>query len=135
MTKENIWLFKQNRPSLIADDLEKFGVPRLAVHETLLRRGCYKWLAARRDIIKLKDQIKAELRKAHAEVVKYPRGSKERERWRGRIETMEWIRTAIRQITHSERWRAPDIDREAQDFLEYLERATIGEAPEGANPS
>lgn len=121
VNRSTIWALEQAKPSLVAEDLAPWGVPSFAVHETLLKRGIYKWLAARRDIIKLKNRIRERLRVAHEEVRKHPRNSRARKRWQGRIETLEWVLREIRAITHSSRWRAPDNDEEAQRYLALFE--------------
>jgi len=56
LTPKGIWNIEQNKPSLIAEDLEKHaGVPLELTHKVLLARGVYKWFAVRRQLIRLKD--------------------------------------------------------------------------------
>lgn len=65
---DTIWQFAQNKPSLVASDLEKLGVPRAVTHRVLLARGVYKWLAARRQIIALKDAWRDEVNRTLAAI-------------------------------------------------------------------
>jgi len=116
-SKKHIWAYAQNKPSLVADDLETYGVPREAVHAALLRRGVYKWLAVRRDLIRYKDVLKREIRGLNEHIRTLPRKSVERRVMAARLKALEEVRAAIRQMTHSERWRAPDNDREAARLL------------------
>ena len=63
-TKNNIWEFAQNKPTLIVNDIiEKYPeVNPDFIYDILLKRGVFKWLAVRRDIIKLKNRWKDEIR-------------------------------------------------------------------------
>jgi hypothetical protein len=58
----------QNKPSQIVRDLADVGVNPIVSYEILLRRGVFKWFAARRDIIKLKDRLKGKIRDANKEI-------------------------------------------------------------------
>jgi len=118
MNIKTIWNEKQNKPSYIADDLEPF-VDRDIVYEILLRRGVFKWLAARRDIIKLKDELKARVI-ATISMIRVAKRYHDRDELfylRGYLKALEDCRAEIRVICHSERWRAPDFDRRAQEYL------------------
>ena len=56
--RATIWMERQNKPSLVVRDLEPLlapGVRRSVIYESLLRRGVFKWLAVRRDLIRLKN--------------------------------------------------------------------------------
>ncbi len=118
LTKSTIWNEKQNKPSLIVNDLvEQFGISRDVVYEILLRRGVFKWLACREDIIRLKEDIKAELRELYIRQARTPRRSSRWYEQKGRIKALEQVRQRIREICHSQRWRAPRRDREAQRWL------------------
>ena len=102
--------------------MEKFyNVPREATHAILLARGVYKWLAVRRDLIRLKNEWKEELTRLQEEAKKYRRGSIERAKISAQIKTLTECRQAIRKLCHSSRWRAPDNDKEAVLFLTALE--------------
>ena len=117
LSQEKIWNIRQNKPSLIAKDLERFGVPRKTTYAILLARGVFKWLAARRDIIKLKNIWRDELTELYIKAQKH-KGTPEHQRIIGKIEAIEMCRAQVRAICHSERFRAPDFDREANEFLE-----------------
>ena len=116
VTKELIWNIAQNKPSLIADDLECYGVPRKVTYTVLLARGVFKWLAARRDLIKLKNIWRDELTELYIKA-QNRKGSPEHQRIIGRIEALEMCRAQVRSICHSQRYRAPDFDRKANEFL------------------
>lgn len=123
LTPKLIWNIEQNKPSLVAKDLEEMaGVPRSLTHAVLLARGVYKWLAVRRDLIKLKNVWRDELSELYA----LQEGQKNNGNWKaaletkGRIKALEMCRKQVRALCHSERWRAPDFDKEANRFLEEL---------------
>jgi len=118
LTPQSIWQIAQNRPSLVADDLERAGVPRAVTHTILLARGVYKWLAVRRGLIDLKNQWRAELTQLYIAASREPRGSARRREIVARIRALEECRAAVRGLCHSPRWSAPDNDREALRFLE-----------------
>lgn len=109
-TKKTIWNFAQNKPSLIVDDIVKKYpmVEREFVYEVLLKRGVFKWLSVRRDLIKLKNKWKDEIRELNR---------KKNQRDKGYYHSLLSCRKAIRKLCHSDRWRAPDFDRRANDFL------------------
>jgi len=117
LTPEGIWNFAQNKPTLVAKDFEELGVPREKSYSILLARGVFKWLAARRDIIKLKNIWRDELSILYIQA-QNQKGTPEHREMVGRIKAMEMCRKQVRAICHSERWRAPDFDRGAKKFLE-----------------
>ncbi len=99
---------KQNRPVLIVRDLAKHGIPPDIVFESLLRRGVFKWLSVRQDLIRLKDVWKDEITGLNR---------KKTEREKGYLCAMENCRKQIRALCHSPRLRAPDNDLSARRFL------------------
>ena len=109
--KNNLWQYRQNRPILIARDLEQYGVPKEVTMEILLKRGVFKWLAVRRQLIKLKNKWKEEIRELNR---------KKTEREKGYLEALIKCREEIRRLCHSERLQAPDNDRYAIRFIEAL---------------
>jgi len=115
-TRENIWEFKQNKPSLIVKDIkEKYPeIEEEFIYEVLLKRGVFKWLAVRRDLIKLKYIWKKEITKLNKQ-----KNYKEK----GYLEAIEKGRKEVRILCHSERWRAPDFDKKSIQFL--LEKEKI----------
>jgi hypothetical protein len=118
---DNIWSYRQNAPKLVARDLELLaGVEQRVTHYVLLARGVYKWLAIRRDLIRLKNQWRDELTALYRLQETTHRNSLEYHERKGRIKTLETCRKQVRELCHSERWRAPDNDREAQKFLESV---------------
>jgi len=115
LTPNGIWNIRQNKPVLIARDLERFGVPRDTTFRILLGRGVFKWLAVRRDLIRLKNVWKARCTWA------YGAQREQKTEWRkGYIAAYEEARREVRALCHSERFRAPDFDREANEFLREL---------------
>ena len=119
LTPESIWNYKQNKPRFIARDFELLGIPKNATYKILLTRGVFKWLSARRDIIKLKNIWRDRLTALyHCDLTKLT--EKEYTERLGRIKATEECRAELRAICHSHRWRAPDFDKEAVRYLESI---------------
>lgn len=110
---------EQNKPSLIAEDLKQY-VPFDIIMRVLLNRGVFKWLAVRRNLIKLKGNWKNKI----SLILQKIRVSKEEgshmELWynKGYLKAYEECRKEIRNLCHSPRWQAPDFDKKAILFLE-----------------
>ena len=118
VSPENIWQYKQNKPKLIANDLNKlYNIPKNITHKILIARGVYKWLSVRRNLIKLKDVWKTRLTECYLNVNNKPYDPLERAWKRGYIKALEECRKEIRLLCHSERWQAPDDDKEAQNII------------------
>lgn len=128
LTPTSIWECKQNKPTLIAKDLAEYGVPEDVTYRVLLQRGVFKWLAVRRDLIKAKDRWKSEI----TETIRKIREAKRDGRWaelmylRGYLRALEMCRNEVRSMCKSERWRAPDFDSGAREFLKKLKDCTDG---------
>ena len=121
LTKERIWCIRQNKPSLVAKDLETFcGVNRKIAHNILLARGVYKWLSVRRDIIKLKNIWKSRITSILSDIriLKKENNVYQLGYARGYLKAYEECRKEIRELCHSDRWKAPDFDKEAQKHLQ-----------------
>ena len=116
MDAKSIWNCAQNKPSLVVDDLSMIADAD-TIYETLLRRGIFKWLAVRRDLIRFKDSIKAELRTSYPKLGELKKSDKDYWILRGRVGALEEVRANIRLMTHSERWRVPDNDSRAQTWF------------------
>lgn len=122
LTQNNIWNIRQNKPTLIARDLEVYGVPRSVTYKVLLGRGVFKWLAVRRDLIVLKNMWKSRI----TSTIEQIRQSKanhdhiQRAYLRGYLKAYEECRAEVRELCHSDRFRAPDFDKEANKFLQEL---------------
>ena len=115
LTPSAIWNIEQNKPSLVADDLEAFDVPRDVTYSILLARGVFKWLAVRRELIKLKNIWRDKL------TVSYRAQENDSTEFRkGYIAAMEECRKEVRILCHSGRFRAPDFDRKANEYLDRL---------------
>lgn len=129
---DNIWGFAQNKPTLIAKDFEEmFKVPRWVTYQVLVARGVFKWLAVRRDLIKLKNtwrdritQTIQQIKDAKAYLSWQPTPQSKQQATlklaylRGYLKAMEECRKEVRALCHSERWQAPDFDKDAQRHLE-----------------
>ena len=98
----------QNKPTLIVLDLLAFGVPEEAAYSILLKRGIFKWLACREDLIRLKDCMKKEIRALNR---------KKSDKEKGYLKALEKYRKEIRFICHSPRIRVQTTDSKAQEFL------------------
>jgi hypothetical protein len=114
MNKKNIWMEKQNKPTLIVKDIiNKYPeVDSNFIYEVLLKRGVFKWLSVRRDLIKYKDILKNK-------IIKLNRKKNIKEK--GYMAALEECRAHIRKLCHSDRWIAPDFDKKANEFLSYIE--------------
>lgn len=119
----NIWTYKQNKPTLVVRDLAQYGVPAAGAYAILMARGVFKWLAVRRDLIKLKDRWKGKLKQALAE--QQGNGSSSQQYWKGYRKALEECRKDVRLLCHSERWRAPDFDGGAWKWMKTI-------SPDGA---
>lgn len=122
LNPRNIWEIRQNKPSLIVRDLAAYDVPASVAYGILLGRGVFKWLAVRRDLIKLKNVWKGRVTTTIAKIHEAKREHDQVElAWqRGYLKAHEECRAEVRALCHSERFRAPDLDRGAQEFLEVL---------------
>ena len=122
LNPSDIWGIRQNKPTLIAQDLQAYGVPRKVTYSVLLGRGVFKWLAVRRDLIKLKNVWKARITGTIA-AIREAKAARDKEQWayyRGYLRAYEEARAEVRALCHSERFRAPDFDSGAQRFLAEL---------------
>ena len=109
-TKKNISNFAQNKPTLIVRDItERYPeIDPLFIYEVLLKRGVFKWLAVRRDLIRLKNEWRKQVALLNRKKTKEEKGF-----YKALIE----CRKQVRNLCHSERFRAPDFDRGANRFL------------------
>ena len=114
MSSSSIWQERQNKPSLIVYDIvERYpNVDAEFIYEVLLRRGVFKWLAVRRDLIKLKEEWKKKIRELNR---------KKTQQEKGYLKALEKCRAQVRDLCHSPRWRAPDFDKKSQQFLDKKE--------------
>lgn len=122
LNPKSIWNYAQNKPTLIAKDFEKLGIPRDVTYRILLQRGVFKWLSVRRDLIKLKNEWREEITKTIAQI-RHAKESNDRDRLyylRGYLKALEGHRERVRAMTHNERWQAPDFDKGAREFLERI---------------
>jgi len=113
VSEQNIWQYAQNRPSLVCKDLADIAdIATETTSKILMARGVYKWLAVRRDLIRLKNTWSTELTRLYRAIGRgtIKRGSPEHLEAKGRIKAIEECRAAIRALCHSQRWRWPDND-------------------------
>lgn len=118
--RATIWMERQNKPSLVVKDLAPLlapGVSRNAIYESLLRRGVFKWLAVRRDLIRLKNLWKTRVTESIARQKADP-AVRSRDYERGYRDCLQVCRAEIRALCHSPRWQAPDHDPQAVRWLE-----------------
>ena len=113
----NIWNFAQNKPTLIVEDLQAFADPDV-IYASLLRRGVFKWLAVRRDLIKLKNRWKDVIKMTQN--VRLKTYGEQRAFYKGYQKAYEECRAEVRALCHSERWRAPDFDKKANAWLSKI---------------
>jgi len=123
LTPNLIDTIKQNKPSLIVDDLGYYGIPSSVTMKILLGRGVCKWLSVRRKLIKLKDIWKDRIKRTveniklwkEDPVLPYDLGY-----YRGYLAALEECRKEVRELCHSTRWQVPDNDTKANNFLKEL---------------
>ncbi len=113
LSRTNINNFAQNKPSLIVQDIiQKYPkVDPDFIYQVLLQRGVFKWLNVRRNLIKLKDDMKVEIRELNR---------KKTPEEKGYSKALIKTRQHIRKLCHSDRWSVPDFDREANEFLKRI---------------
>lgn len=142
MDSKTIWNEKQNKPSLIVEDIEALSYNNLSpltrdnVYETLLRRGAFKAFFVRREAITLKHGMKKKVASLQLEIARYRamrpeaflkgksprrsyfRGRKEEiDKRRGALKMLEDIVRRLDAILKCQRWIAPDNDRVALKWL------------------
>jgi len=122
LTPKAIWTVKQNKPSLIAADMAQYGIPYDVTYAVLLGRGVFKWLAVRRDLIRLKNTWKQRVTDTIGQIgPARSEGDMRHLYWlRGYLKAHEECRAELRQLCHSGRFRAPDNDKQAQFFLDNV---------------
>jgi len=108
LTPATINNFRQNSPELVIRDAKQLLNLDKAqcdiLKDILLARGINKWLKARRDIIKLKDEIKQEIVELQSIYEKWNPVHKER------LKLLNSFRVKLRKICHQKRWvEWPDI--------------------------
>ena len=111
LDKSSIWNEKQNKPSLVVKDLKEIypNIEEDIVYEILLRRGVFKWLSVRRDLIKLKNIWKEEIIELNQK--------KKTKKEIGYLKALENTRKQIRKLCHSDRFVCPDFDSKANKWL------------------
>jgi len=121
LTPKSIDQLRQNKPTLIVEDIIKGGVSgdKDYLYETLLCRGVFKWFSVRRKLIKLKDRWKERVTTS----LDYQLLAKVTGRWhrvwywRGYRKALEECRAEIRELCHSPRWQIQDNDPIAARWL------------------
>ena len=121
VTPDNIWNYKQNKPSLIAMDMaEIYNVPFEGTLKILMARGVFKWLTVRRDLIRLKDcwkkQITEYQNKAMQDKLKVTLTGKPSANYhygysKGYRDALTKCRNEVRALCHGERWTVPDFEK------------------------
>ena len=121
VTPSNIDNYAQNRPTLVARDLEEHGVPADVSYTIMLARGIFKWLSVRRKLIKLKNIWRNRITDTLQKMRDCKRGSLAHYYLKGYLRGVEQCREEVRELCHSSRYVAPDNDRWAQWWLEERE--------------
>lgn len=117
LSRKTINSERQNKPTLVVRDLVGLGVEPGQVYASLLRRGVFKWLSVRRDLIKYKDTLKERItasiekqKTLHGPSVNYERGYRK---------ALEDVRKDLAVMCHSDRWRVPENDQKAVQWFGY----------------
>jgi len=125
---QNIANYKQNKPILIARDLNRLhGVPIEDTLKILLARGVFKWMWVRETLIDYKDYLKQELamtieKSNHA---KYKKDWKRHQQLKGRVKVLIEIRKDIKSMCHMDRWCCSSKDRYSLWFVAKLAFETM----------
>ena len=120
VTRKTINSQKQNKPTLVVKDMARIGVDPTFTYHVLLKRGIFKWLAGRKQIIKLKNTLKDKVRESIME-------QKSTQNWtkkhylRGYRKGLEECRKELRLICHGTRWTVQPDDKPAKKFLRELD--------------
>ena len=133
MNSKTIWNERQNKPTLVVRDICNhlwvesgvvFAHLESDIYEILLRRGVFKWLFVRRQIIKLKNAWRDRLTVCYNQpktTSAYDTGYK-----RGYQKALEECRAEVRALCHSDRWVCPDNDSQANKWLDKRSKLEIG---------
>jgi len=112
VNEKTINSFKQNKIKYLVDDFAEYKIPEKITREILLKRGINKWLANRKAIINLKDELKIDikLQLLLMKMIAKEKGkdSKEYKGMLGEYKATNYIRQRIRKICHTTRWQFPD---------------------------
>lgn len=120
---QNIANYKQNKPILIARDLNKlYGVPIEDTLKILLARGVFKWLWVREALIEYKDDLKHELTMTieKSKYAKYKKDWSRHQQLKGKIKTLVEVRKEIRSMCHMDRWCCSCKDKYSLWFIAKL---------------
>lgn len=102
LSPETINNFRQNSPELVirdARDILGLNDDQCeTLRKILMARGINKWLKARRDIIRLKHDVKADIVKLHSNYRKWCPED------RASIKLLNSFRERLRRICHQPRW-------------------------------
>lgn len=131
LNRSTIWNCRQNKPTQIVHDLiphiegdrpGSWGARADLIYGVLLKRGVFKWLAVRRDLIRLKNEWKERLKAADFDGLSARRkGNRYRDVYmRGYRQALLECRMEVRALCHSDRWQAPDHDRAACRWLDAV---------------
>jgi len=122
LTPSRIAMLKQNKPSLIVSDFERFGIPKIVSYGILLGRGVFKWLAVRRYLIIIKCHWKSRVRELQEAIrIDKANGGQRCLYLRGKLAGYEECRKELRWALNTKRWNAPFTDKGANDYLRAIE--------------
>jgi len=122
LNSKNIWNYKQNKPSLIVNDLKQYNINPEISYKILLTRGVFKWFAVRRCLIKTKNIWKKIITETQNKIMQAKQDQNNKKLWyyKGYLKAYEECRADVRKMCHSERWQAPDFDKKAQQYLKSI---------------
>jgi hypothetical protein len=131
LDRKTISNYRQNKPTLIVKDLEKYGVPEGVTYRILLARGVFKWLARRRDLIKMKNAWRKQTTWVIEMIqsAKAQKNYKRRMYYKGYLAGLEMCRRDIEALCHSERWTVQDNDTSAEKWIN-IEANRVAEVSE-----
>lgn len=102
LSEKTINNFRQNTPELILEDAERMLDLKPeeieVLRSILLARGVNKWFKARRDIIRLKNDLRYMIKEVHTYYDKTNKEHKER------LKMLNFFMSVIRKICHQQRW-------------------------------
>lgn len=124
----NIANYKQNKPILIARDLNRlYGVPIEDTLKILLARGVFKWMWVRETLIDYKDYLKQEITMTieKSQWAKHKKDWKRHQQLKGKVKALTEIRKDIKSMCHMDRWCCSSKDRYSSWFVLKLAFETM----------
>lgn len=114
MNRNRVNCAKQNKMHYIAEDIQR-RYPEISkdfIYCILLKRGFFKWIAIRYEIIRFKQDLKEIIK-----TLQHPKNQKQK----GYYQAIEMVRRKIGELCHSSRWQAPFNDTDAKKFIRRIQ--------------